>query len=78
VCIDDATGQLMALRFVLRKTFFGYCEATQHYLERYGKPVAFYSDKQDVFRVNQASPSGTTSGLTQYGRAMQELDIQIL
>jgi transposase len=78
VFIDDATGQLMELWFVPDETFFAYCEATRHYLERYGKPVAFYSDKHGIFRVNQERPLGTTSGLTQFGRAMQELDIQIL
>jgi transposase len=76
--IDDATGQLLELWFVPAETFFAYCEATRHYLERYGKPVAFYSDKHGIFRVNQPRPLGTTSGLTQFGRAMQELDIQIL
>jgi hypothetical protein len=40
--------------------------------------VAFYSDKHGIFRVNQPRPLGTSSGLTQFGRAMQELDIQIL
>lgn len=78
VFIDDATGQLLELWFVPDETFFAYCEATRHYLERYGKPVAFYSDKHGIFRVNQERPLGTTSGLTQFGRAMQELDIQIL
>ena len=78
VYIDDATGQLLELWFVPDETFFAYCEATQHYLERYGKPLAFYSDKHGIFRVNQPCPLGTTSGLTQFGRAMQELDIQIL
>ena len=43
-----------------------------------GKPVAFYSDKHAIFRVNQPRPMGTTSGLTQFGRAMAELDIQII
>lgn len=76
--IDDATGQLMEAWFAPAETFFAYCEATQHYLERYGKPVAFYSDKHSIFRVNQPRPLGTTSGLTQFGRAMQELDIQII
>lgn len=76
--IDDATGQLMEAWFAPAETFFAYCEATQHYLERYGKPVAFYSDKHGIFRVNQPRPLGTTSGLTQFGRAMQELDIQII
>jgi transposase len=76
--IDDASGQLMEAWFVPSETFFAYCEATQHYLERYGKPVAFYSDKHGIFRVNQPRPLGTSSGLTQFGRAMQELDIQII
>lgn len=78
VYIDDATGQLLELWFVPEETFFGYCEASRHYFERYGKPVAFYSDKHSIFRVNQPRPLGLSSGLTQFGRAMQELDIQIL
>jgi len=78
VYIDDATGQLGELWFVPEETFFGYCEASQHYFERYGKPVAFYSDKHGIFRVNQPRPLGTTSGLTQFGRAMQELNVEII
>jgi hypothetical protein len=78
VYIDDATGQLGELWFVPEETFFAYCEASRHYLERFGKPVAFYSDKHGIFRVNQPRPLGTTSGLTQFGRAMQELDVQII
>lgn len=78
VYIDDATGKLLELWFVPDETFFGYAEACRHYFERYGKPVAFYSDKHGIFRVNQPRPLGLTSGLTQFGRAMQELDIQIL
>jgi transposase len=78
VYIDDATGQLLELRFVPEETFFGYCAASRHYFERFGKPVAFYSDKHGIFRVNQPRPLGTTSGLTQFGRAMQELDVQII
>ncbi len=78
VFIDDATGQLGELWFVPDETFFAYGEASRHYFERYGKPVAFYSDKHGIFRVNQLRPLGSTSGLTQFGRAMQELDIQII
>lgn len=78
VYIDDATGQLLELWFVPDETFFAYCEATRHHIERYGKPMAYYSDKHGIFRVNQPRPLGTTSGLTQFGRAMEELDIQII
>ena len=78
VYIDDASGQLLELWFVPDETFFAYCEASRHYFERYGKPVAFYSDKHGIFRVNQEQTTGLGSGITQFGRAMQELDIQII
>jgi len=78
VYIDDATGQLLELWFVPEETTFAYFEATRHYVERFGKPIAFYSDKHGIFRVNQPRPLGKTSGLTQFGRAMEELDIQII
>jgi len=78
VYIDDATGKLLELWLVPSESFFGYCEATRHYVERYGKPVAFYSDKHGIFRVNQERHLGLSDGLTQFGRAMQELDIQII
>ena len=55
----------------------GYCQAVEGYIRQHGKPVAFYSDKHGIFRVNQAS-AGQKSGLTQFGRAMQELGIQII
>jgi len=78
VYIDDATGNLLELMFVPDETFFAYGAASRHYFERYGKPIAFYSDKHSIFRVNVQLPLGANSGLTQFGRAMQELDIQIL
>ena len=77
VYVDDATGRLMELRFVESESTFDYFHATRRYLELHGKPVAFYSDKHSVFRVNQ---TGATSGdgLTQFGRALHELNIDIL
>jgi transposase len=78
VYIDDATGQLLELLFVPEESFFAYCEASRHYFERYGKPVAFYSDKHGIFRVNQEQTLGKGPGITQFERAMQELDIQLL
>lgn len=78
VYIDDASGQLMELWFVQHESFFGYAEATRHYLERYERPVAFYSDKHGIFRVNQGQGLGEGAGITQFGRAMQDLEIQIL
>ncbi|HCS38888.1 MAG TPA: ISNCY family transposase [Anaerolineaceae bacterium] len=39
VFVDDATGRLVELWFVPHEGFFGYCEASRHYFERYGKPA---------------------------------------
>jgi transposase len=77
VFIDDATGKLLQLLFVDSESFFSYCAAAQAYFNRYGKPVAFYSDKHGVFRVNLPN-SVSGDNLTQFGRAMQELDVQII
>lgn len=77
VFIDDATGQLLQLRFVDCESFLNYAQAAEGYFRQYGKPVAFYSDKHGIFRVNQPS-AGTGQAITQFGRAMQELDIQII
>jgi transposase len=77
VFIDDATGQLLQLRFVDCESFLTYAQAAEGYFRQYGKPVAFYSDKHGIFRVNQPS-AGSGQAITQFGRAMQELDIQII
>ena len=77
VFIDDATGELLQLRFVENESFFSYCQAAEGYFKRYSKPVAFYSDKHGIFRVNLPS-TGAGEALTQFGRAMQELEIQII
>jgi len=77
VYIDDATGQLMHLRFVASESTLHYFAATRAYLEAHGKPIAFYSDKHGVFRVNRIGAVGGT-GMTQFGRALHELNIDII
>src|SRR6202021_1188416 len=51
VFIDDATSRLMELRFVPSESRFAYFETLKSYLQRHGRPVAFYSDKHSIFRV---------------------------
>lgn len=77
VYIDDATGKLMELFFTPTETTFGYFTATRHYLARHGRPLAFYSDKHSIFKVNNKN-SLSGSGLTQFGRAMKILDIELI
>src|SRR5712691_6923698 len=70
VYVDDATSQLMHLKFVET-------ESTFEYFEAHGKPVAFYSDKHGVFRVNAAG-AVQGDGMTQFGRSLHALNIDIL
>lgn len=77
VFIDDATGRLMELYFTPGETTFSYFAATEQYISRYGIPVAFYSDKNSIFKVNIKNAL-TGNGMTQFGRAMKELEIEII
>ena len=72
VFIDDATGELMALRFAATETTQAYMETLRTYLSRHGRPVALYSDKHSIFRVNHPEHDGE---LTQFSRALKTLDI---
>ncbi|HEF4731760.1 ISNCY family transposase [Burkholderia multivorans] len=73
VYVDDATSRLMMLHFTQTESTFSYFEATRAYIERHGKPGAFYSDKASVFRVS--TPGKTGNRVTPFGRAMYELNI---
>ena len=77
VMIDDATGQLGALSFVVEESFFGYCGLLRQYLAAHGRPAGLYTDKHGIFRVNIPN-AGLGDNLTQFGRAMLSLEIPIL
>jgi len=75
--IDDATSRLMQVRFVASESAFDYFRTTRGYLEQHGKPVALYSDKHGIFRVNSKDAIGG-EGITQFGRALAALNIDII
>ena len=73
VFIDDATSRLMALRFAEAESTEAYMRTLRGYLDQHGRPVALYSDKHSIFRVNQHDREGD---LTQFTRVLKTLDIQ--
>ena len=77
VFIDDATGLVQYLRFVRVEDTWNYFEAAGSYIRQHGKPCAFYSDKLSVFKVN-APETHVGQAITQFARAMQELDIELI
>ena len=78
VYVDDATSKLKNLRFVESESTQSYFKATKAYVKEHGKPLALYSDKLGVFRSNHKVDKGTGDGITQFGRALESLNIEII
>src|ERR1700676_2459898 len=80
--IDDATSRLFA-RFVRHDTTEENMRLLQSYLEKFGRPVAFYTDKASIFRTAEkrkrdepgVDKDPVEMPPTQIGRALQELGI---
>lgn len=73
VFIDDATSALMALRFAPAETTRAYMETLWSYINDHGVPLALYSDRHSIFRVNNPEREGE---LTQFTRAIKTLGIE--
>ena len=72
--VDDATSMVLTARFWPTETTEAYMRTLgENYLPRYGRPVALYSDRYSVFRVNLPRREGER---TQFTRALEELGIQ--
>jgi transposase len=76
VFIDDATGRLLPLWFAPSETTAVYLRVLRRHLEQYGRPVARYSDRHSLFRINPVEPAnGATT--TPFGRALEGLEIEV-
>lgn len=71
--VDDASSRLLALRFWEAETTQAYMQTLRKYLQQHGRPVALYSDKHSIFRVNRPDREGEW---TQFTRALKQLDIE--
>ena len=69
--VDDATSRLMAARFWPVESTEAYMRTLREYLDSHGPPVALYSDRRNVFRVNRPDLEGE---LTQFTRALKTLE----
>lgn len=80
--IDDATGKVPAARFAETEDARGYLLVLRDLCKRTGVPHALYSDKHSVFWPTTGESlkeqlAGRRSP-TQFGRAMDELGIQLI
>jgi hypothetical protein len=67
VFIDDATSRLTGLLFASAETTRGYLELLRSHILAHGLPLALYSDRHGIFRVNAKDGEGG-DGLTELGR----------
>jgi transposase len=74
VFIDDATSRLTALHFTPTETTAAYLDALRTHVLAHGRPLALYSDRHGIFRVN-AKEAATGDGLTEFGRVVGRLNI---
>jgi hypothetical protein len=75
--VDDATSKIKVAMFADAETTWNYMDLTRAYIEKFGKPLSYYTDKFGVFKVNHpGSLSG--NGITQFHRALKELDIELI
>lgn len=81
LAVDDATGTVPYALFREQEDARGYFFLTEGIIQRRGIPLALYNDGHSVFRhwrrqlaTSEASQDGQ-GGLTQFGRAMQELGV---
>jgi len=83
--IDDATGEIVGLYMANNECLFGYFEIMRQCIEDFGVPQSLYSDMHAIFRSPKTDKlsveeliNGKTVNLTQFGRSMYELGIDII
>ena len=74
--IDDATNRILA-RFYPAGTIGSPLDLLGRWLREHGRPVALYTDRHSIFEP-QDKGRALPDGETQFGRALRELDIELI
>jgi DNA-binding CsgD family transcriptional regulator len=74
--IDDATGRLLA-KFYPAGTVQTHMDLLGIWLRRYGRPIALYTDRHSIFEPHEKGKA-LPDAVTQFGRALEELDIELI
>lgn len=77
--IDDATGRIF-VRFYESETTEAYMDLLWRYVEEFGRPVIWYSDRAGIFRAEEkvAGYDEKQSVPTQFSRALSQLEVQMI
>jgi hypothetical protein len=82
IYIDDATSRVLYGEFVDEEDTLTLMRTTKIYLDRWGRPVAFYVDKDSIYNVNRPANAeeqlSDKHSITQFTRAMGELGTEVI
>lgn len=80
--IDDATSKVLLARFVKAEDTLTLMRLTQEYLRKFGRSQSFYVDKDSIYKTNRRASMDEEvrdeQPMTQFSRAMAELDITVI
>ena len=76
--IDDATGKIIKAVFDDNEGVHAVFRFWWTYVEAYGRPRAIYLDKFSTYKVNHKNAVDNKEFITQFERAMLELDIRVI
>jgi Helix-turn-helix domain len=74
--IDDATSSVLA-RFYHEGTVETHMDLFGRWLRKHGRPKAVYTDRHSIFEP-QDKGRAVTQGVTQFGRALSELGVELI
>lgn len=82
IFIDDATSRILYGRFITVEDTANLMTCAKAYLKLHGRPVAFYVDKDSIYKVNRQAnveeELRDETPLSQFTRAMGELNVQMI
>ena len=73
--IDDATGRITKAVFTDSESVINVFKFWKGYVEALGRPIAIYLDKFSTYKINHKNAKDNSELITQFQRAMRELDI---
>ena len=78
VLIDDATSKIITMRFEERETTFGYMRCVEDHIRRYGRALAYYSDRHSIFKTTREQCVDGLLKDTEFHRALKDLNIELI
>jgi hypothetical protein len=78
VAVDDASGKLTGVVFASDEGIEAVFGFWKKYFFAKGLPLAIYLDKFSTYKVNHANAVDNKDFMTQFERAMQQLDVRVI